>query len=265
MLRFSANLGFLWPDRPLLERIDAAAKAGFRAIEMHWPYDVPAAEVRSRCETHGLALLGINTIRGDVAAGENGLGALAGREEEFQAAVDQSLAFCLAAGGTAIHCMAGVVPPERREEAQAVFVKNLKTASAKAAQGGIMLLLEPLNRFDAPGYFYSTVDEGAAVIEETDCANIKLMFDCYHVGRMGGDVIATLERLLPIIGHVQIAAVPSRAEPDQGTLDYRTVFAALERLAYAGWIGCEYKPAGATDDGLRWTSALGVDLSAPRS
>ncbi len=264
MLRFSANLGFLWPDRPLLDRIDAAAAARFRAIELHWPYDVPAERVRGKCDEHGLVLLGINTVRGDVAAGENGLGALAGREDEFQAAVDQSLAFCRTAGGTAVHCMAGVVPPDGREAARAVFVKNLRAASAKAAQDGITLLLEPLNPHDAPNYFYSTVDEGAAIIAETGCANVQLMFDCYHVGRVGGDVIGTLERLLPIIGHVQIAAVPSRAEPDGGELDYRAVFAALERLPYAGWIGCEYKPAGGTDEGLGWTRALEVDLAATR-
>ena len=264
MLRFSANLGFLWPDRPLLDRIEAAALAGFRAIELHWPYDTPAEHVRVRCAEHGLALLGINTARGDVAAGENGLGALAGREDEFQAAVDQSLAFCLAAGGTAVHCMAGAVAPADRAAARAVLVSNLKAASAKAARAGVTLLLEPLNPFDAPNYFYSTVDEGAAVIAETGCSNIRLMFDCYHVGRVGGDVIATLERLLPIIGHVQIAAVPSRAEPDRGELDYRRVFAALERFPYAGWTGCEYKPAGRTDDGLAWARALDVDLSAAR-
>ena len=265
MLRFSANLGFLWPDLPLLDRIDAAAAAGFRAIELHWPYDVPAKEVRARCDAHGLALLGINTARGDVAAGENGLGALAGREDAFQAAVDQSLAYCQAASGTAVHCMAGVVAPADRAAAREVFVRNLRTASSKADRAGLTLLLEPLNPFDAPNYFYATADEGADIIAETGCGNIRLMFDCYHVGRVGGDVIATLERLLPIIGHVQIAAVPSRAEPDRGDLDYGAVFAALGRLPYEGWTGCEYKPAGGTDDGLTWTRALGVDLSVART
>ena len=262
MVRFSANLGFLWPDRPLLDRIDAAAAAGFRAIELHWPYDVPAGRVRGRCAEHGLALLSVNTARGDAAAGENGLGALPGREEEFQVAVDQSLAFCRAAGATAIHCMAGAVLPGQRDAARAVFVGNLRAASAKATRDGITLLLEPLNPHDAPNYSYSTVDEAAAVIAETGSSCVKLMFDCYHVGRVGDDVIASLKRLLPIIGHVQIAAVPSRAEPDRGDLDYREVFAALDRLSYTGWTGCEYKPAAATDDGLRWASALGVDLSA---
>ena len=263
MLRFSANLGFLWPDRPLLERIDAAAAAGFRAIELHWPYDVTPRQVRDRLDHHGMALLGINTVRGDVAAGENGLGALAGRESEFQASVDQSLDYLRTTGGTALHCMAGAVPSDQRAAAREVFVRNLRTASDKAARDGIILLLEPLNPADAPGYFYSTADEGASIIAEADRTNIKLMFDGYHVGRTGGDVIATLERLLPIIGHVQVAAVPSRAEPDTGTLDHRAVFDALARLPYRGWTGVEYKPAAETDAGLRrWTTALGVDLGA---
>lgn len=264
MLRFSANLGLLWPDRPLLDRIDAAAAAGFRAVEFHWPYDVPVGDVRARLDRHALRLLGVNTVRGDVVAGENGLGALVGREAAFQAAIDQSLAFCRAAGGTAIHCMAGVVPAGRREAARAVFIANLRAASGKAAAQGVTLLLEPLNPHDVPGYFYATADDGAAIVAEAACPNIRLMFDCYHVGRVGQDVVATLERLLPVIGHVQIAAVPSRAEPDCGTLDYGPVFAALERLPYAGWTGCEYSPAGATDAGLRWTGALGVDLSCTR-
>jgi hydroxypyruvate isomerase len=260
MLRFSANLGFLWPDRPLLDRIDAAARAGFKAIELHWPYDVPGEAVRAKCEEHAIALLAVNTVRGNVAAGDFGLGALAGREQEFQAAVDQSIEFSVKAGGTAIHCMAGTVPEAARAGARKTFVTNLRTASAKAERHGLTLLLEPINPFDAPGYFYSTAAEGASIIEEVARANVKLMFDCYHVGRSEGDVIANLERFLPVIGHVQIAAVPNRAEPDQGELDYKAVFAALERLPYKGWTGCEYKPAGSTDEGLRWTSALGVTL-----
>lgn len=262
MLRFSANLGFLWPDRPLLDRIDAAARAGFRAIELHWPYEVAADDVRRRCAAHGLTLLGVNTVRGDVAAGEFGLGALPGREAEFQAAVDQSIAFCVGAGGNAVHCMAGVVPPAGRDRARAVLLDNLRAASAKAEPHGITLLLEPLNPRDAPGYFYSTAAEGAAIVEAAGRANIKLMFDCYHVGSSEGAVIANLERFLPVIGHVQIAAVPSRAEPDGGELDYRAVLAALERLPYAGWTGAEYKPAGSTDEGLRWARTLGVSLAS---
>jgi hydroxypyruvate isomerase len=260
MLRLSANLGFLWPDRPLLDRVDAAAKAGFKAIELHWPYDLPAKEVRIRCELHGLTLLGVNTVRGDVSAGEMGLGALPGRERDFQAAVDQSIRFCIDAGGNAVHCMAGKVDAKDRGRARAVFVQNLRQASVKAVAAGITLLLEPLNPRDAPGYFYSTAAEGCSIIEEAGCSNIKLMFDCYHVGVTEGHVLEKLARFHPVMGHVQIAAVPSRAEPDEGELDYKTVFETLANLGYDGWIGCEYKPRGETDAGLGWMRTLGIAL-----
>jgi 2-dehydrotetronate isomerase len=159
MPRFSANLGFLWPDRPLLQRIDAAARAGFRAIEVHWPYDVPAADVKAACDANGLTPLGLNTIRGDTEKGELGLGALPGREADFAAAIDQSIAYCVEAGFVAVHAMAGVVPAERKDAAKAVFANNLVAAADKAADHGLTILLEPLNPRDAPGYFYSTVEE----------------------------------------------------------------------------------------------------------
>lgn len=260
MPRFSANLGFLWPGRPLLEQIAAAARAGFRAVELHWPYDTPAGAVREACARHGVTLLGINTVRGDVAAGENGLGALPGREAEFQAAVDQSLAFCREAGATSVHCMAGRVPADARAAARATLLDNLRRASDKAEAAGVTLLLEPLNPADAPGYFYSTAYEGAEIIEALGRPNVRLMFDCYHVGRVDDDVIGTMEQLMPVIGHLQVAAVPTRAEPDGGTLDYRPVLEAIDRLGYAGWVGAEYKPAGDTDAGLGWVEALGARL-----
>ena len=164
MLRFSANLGFLWPDRPLLARIDAAARAGFQAIEVHWPYDVPAEDVRRRCQHHGLVALALNTRPGDLDAGEFGLGAVSGREADFAALVDQSIAYCRAAGFSAIHLMAGRVPAERRAEAKTLFAENVAAAAAKAEAHGLTVLLEPLNPRDAPGYLYSTVEEAAEIV-----------------------------------------------------------------------------------------------------
>ncbi len=256
MIRLSANLGFLWPDRPLLQRIDAAAAAGFEAIELHWPYDVPAATVRARCASHGLQLLGLNTVRGDAARGEFGLGAIPGREAEFQASFDQAIQYCLDAGGIAVHCMAGKVEASERKVARDVFIANLRQALEKARKHEIMLLLEPINQRDAPGYFYSTVAEGAAIIAEVGCSNLRLMFDCYHVGVAEGDVLAKLAHTMPMIGHVQVAAVPSRAEPDSGTLDYRSVFSALSEMGYEGWVGAEYKPQGDTTAGLGWIKTM---------
>lgn len=260
MPRFSANLGFLWPDRPLLERIEAAARAGFEAVELHWPYDVPAEAVADACRRNGVQLLGLNTAMGNTAAGEFGIGVLPGREDEFAASVDQAVAYARATGAQSIHVLSGVVPPEQRAQAARVFAANLKAAAARAE--GLTLLLEPINQRDRPGYFYSTIQDAATLIEAVGAPNIRIMFDVYHVGVSEGDVLTRLNRFLPLIGHVQIAAVPSRAEPDEGEIAYPAVFEALDRIGYAGWVGCEYKPRAGTDEGLRWTSALGVSLSS---
>jgi hydroxypyruvate isomerase len=257
-MRFSANLGFLWADRPLLARIDAAARAGFRAVEMHWPYDVPAAEVAANARRNGVTLLGINTAPGDFAAGERGLGAVLGRERDFQATVDQSIEYCRSSGANAIHAMAGNVAAEDRDRARSVFAENLRLAAAKAAIHEITLLLEPLNPNDNPGYFYSTLLEAASLIEELALPNIKLQFDVYHVARSEGDVLAKLEKYWPQVGNVQIAGVPARSEPDDGEIAYPVIFAALDRLKYGGWIGCEYRPRGDTDKGLSWMGRMGV-------
>jgi hydroxypyruvate isomerase len=254
--RIAANLGFLWPDRPLVDRIEAAAGAGFRAIELQFTYYTRAADVRRTCERRGLALLGINTAPGDRARGQFGLGALAGRERDFQATVDESIAWGVEAGARAIHCLAGNVSPAEHDGARAVFERNLREAATKAAQHGLVLLLEPLNPHDNPGYFYSRVDDAAAVIEHLGMEHVRLQFDCYHVGRVEGDVLAELHRHWAIVGHVQIAAVPTRAEPDEGTLDYAPILETLDRLGYAGWVGAEYKPRAGTDAGLGWMRAF---------
>ena len=260
MPRFSANLGFLWPDRPLLARIEAAAGAGFKAIELHFPYDVDAREVRSLCERHGLELLGLNTSPGDTKKGETGLGAIAGREADFQAVVDQAIAYSVAAGGRNIHAMAGIVPPQMQSRATEVFVSNLRTAAAKAKSQNLTLLLEPLNQRSNPGYFYSEIERAADIIERVGALNLRIMFECFHVGVSQGDVLTRLKTFFPLVGHVQIAAVPTRAEPDEGEIAYPAIFDALDELGYAGWIGCEYKPRAGTDEGLGWLKKLNVTL-----
>ena len=260
MIRFSANLGFLWPDRPLLDRIAAAGRAGFKAVELHFPYDVPAAETKAACAKAGVRLLGINTAIDTRPGGHLGLGAVPGREADFAALIDQSIAYQVAAGGTAIHAMAGIVPDDERAAGTETLVANLALASHKAAAHGLTLLLEALNPNDNPGYFYSTVEPAIAVIERAAAPNLKLMFDAYHVGRAEGDVIARLRKFWPHVGHVQIAAVPSRAEPDEGELNFPAIFAVLEELGYGGWIGAEYRPRGDTDAGLAWVTRLGVAL-----
>jgi hydroxypyruvate isomerase len=255
-MRFSANLGLLWPDRPLLQRIEAAARAGFRAVELHWPYDVPASEVAAAVRRTGVALLGINTSPGNFAAGERGLGAVPGREQDFQASVDQAIDYCRISGAKAIHAMAGNVPTGDHVRARGIFATNVRLAAGKAVEHGLTVLLEPLNPNDNPGYFYSTVAEAVNLIEELALPNVKLQFDVYHVARAEGDVLTKLNKYRAHIGNVQIAGVPARCEPDEGEIAYPAIFAVLEKLKYDGWIGCEYKPRGDTDAGLSWMDRM---------
>ncbi len=260
MIRFSANLGFLWPDRPLLERIAAAGRAGFKAVELHFPYDTPAAATKAACAEAEVKLLGINTNIDTRPDGHLGLAAVPGREADFAALIDQSIAYAVEAEGTAVHVMAGRVAEADRAAGTETLVNNLRLAAEKAAPHGLTILIEPLNPYDNPGYFYSTIEPAVAVIEAVGASNLKLMFDAYHVGRAQGDVIARLRRVWDHVGHVQIAAVPSRAEPDEGELNFPAIFAVLEELGYNGWIGVEYKPRDDTGAGLAWVQKLGVAL-----
>lgn len=248
---FSANLGFLWADLPLPEAIRAAARAGFDAVECHWPYAVPAAEVRQALDETGLAMLGINTRRG--GAGENGLAALPGREPEARAAIDEALAYAVEIGCGSVHVMAGIAAGEA---AEATFHANLTHACENAAQLGLTVLIEPLNPHDAPGYFLNDADQAARIIGKIGHPALKLMFDCYHLQICGGDLLRRFERLLPLIGHVQIASVPDRGAPDHGELDCAEVLGGIGALGWARPIGAEYRPAGATDATLGWLPVL---------
>jgi hydroxypyruvate isomerase len=248
-MKFSANLGFLWADRPLPDAIRAAKAAGFDAVECHWPYDTPAEEVTRALVETGLPLLGLNTVRGN--PGENGLCALPGREAEARAAIDQAVAYARETHCGAIHVMAGFA---EGPEAHATFLDALRYARAEAPDE-ITLLIEPLNRHDAPGYFLKTTDQAVAILTELDLPGVKLMFDCYHVGRTEGDVTTRLAALLPRIGHVQFASVPDRGAPDHGELNYRFVFEAIAAMGWARPLGAEYKPQGPTDETLGWMTA----------
>lgn len=260
MIRFSANLGFLWPDRPLLERIAAAGRAGFKAVELHFPYDTPATETKAACAEAGVKLLGINTNVDPRPGGHLGLAAVPGREADAAALIEQSIAYAKDAGGTAVHVMAGRVAEAERTAGTETLVANLTHAARLAAAHGLTVLVEPLNTHDNPGYFYSTIEPAIEIIERVAAPNLKLMFDAYHVGRAQGDVLTRLHKVWDHVGHVQIAAVPSRAEPDEGELNFPAIFRALEELGYDGWIGAEYRPRGDTNTGLSWVKTLGVSL-----
>ena len=246
-MKFSANLGFLWTDRPLPDAIRAAKAAGFDAVECHWPYETPVEDVKAALAETGLPMLGLNTVRGDVAGGENGLAALPGREADARAAIDQAIAYARAIGCGAVHVMAGFSGGPR---ARATFAENLSYACAQAPD--LTILIEPLNHYDAPGYALPTAEDAASLIHELKLPNLKLMFDCYHCQIMGGDVLRRFDRFGDIIGHVQIAAVPDRAAPDHGELDYTWL---LPHLSWDAPIGAEYKPVGPTDATLGWMQA----------
>jgi 2-dehydrotetronate isomerase len=260
MPRFAANLGYLFTERPLIERIGAAAAAGFKAVELQFPYDVPASAVRAELERHGLTQLGINTVVG--RQGESGLAALPGRERDWEASFRQALDYVTAIGGSAIHCMAGIVPPEQRPAAETVFLRNLAKAAEAAARHNITLLIEPINPRDRPDYFLNRAEHAADIIAKIGAPNVRIQFDFYHAQILGGDLIRRFEKHFPVIGHVQIAAVPSRAEPDEGEINYRALFEAIDRAGYKGWVGCEYRPRTHTEEGLGWAKAYGV---APQS
>jgi hydroxypyruvate isomerase len=252
-MKFSANLGFLWADLALPDAIRAAARAGFDAVECHWPYDVPAGEVTAALNDAGVPMLGLNTRRGDVAAGENGLAALPGRKSEARAAIDQAVTYASAVGAGNVHVMAGVA---QGAEAEAMFLENLGYACEIAAANGITILIEPLNHTDAPGYFLQMTGQAEALIARVGAKNLKLMFDCYHVHLMEGDVMQRLERLMPVIGHIQFASTPDRGAPDHGDLNYDRVFRRIAALGYDAPLGAEYKPGGPTEDSLGWMKAM---------
>lgn len=249
-MRISANLGFLYTGRPLPEAIRAAKDDGFDAVEMHWPYDTDPGAVAATLAETGLPLLSVNTPRGDVAAGENGLCALPGRGAAARAAIDRAVDWATAAGARAVHLMAGRVEPS--DAADAAFRDSIAHAADRAAARGLMLLVEPLNPHDAPGYYLRGLAQARAIRAATGGA-VHVMFDCYHLARMGEDLLPAYAADPASVGHVQFAAVPDRAEPDHGAVDYAALLPALMRAGHAGWFGAEYRPATGS---MAWMAAL---------
>ena len=253
MNRFSANLGFLWTDRPLALAIDAAARAGFDAVECHQPYDSPPTEIAGALEATGLAMIALNTRRGDADAGENGLAALAGRQVEAREAIDEAINYARAIGAGAVHVMAGCAQGDAALE---TYLGNLDFACSRAAPHGIAILIEALNGHDAPGYFLGTTEQARRIMLRLEHDNLRLMFDCYHVARSEGDVVGRLAALMPRIGHIQFAGVPHRGAPDQGDVDYVSVLKAARELGWRKPFGAEYRPDGDTDASLGWMRRL---------
>ncbi|HEX2531025.1 MAG TPA: 2-oxo-tetronate isomerase [Burkholderiaceae bacterium] len=257
MPKFAANLTLMFNEVPFLQRIDAAARAGFKAVEFQFPYDHAASEIAERLKRSELENVMFNMPPGDWTAGARGTAALPGYETQFRAGVAQAIRYAKALGTPRLHAMAGLLPKDGDAAAyRATYVDNLRYACAEAALYGITILVEPINTRDIPGYFLNTQAEAHAIREEVGATNLKVQMDFYHVQITEGDIATKLQRYLPHIGHIQIAGVPERHEPDTGEINYRYLFGLLDRLGYGGWIGCEYRPAKGTEEGLGWMKTL---------
>jgi hydroxypyruvate isomerase len=258
MPRFAANLSFLFTELPFLDRYEAAAKAGFKAVEAFSVYDQPAVEVAARLKANGLQQILFNLPAGDAATAGRGLAALRGREADFEASARKGLEYAKALGTPQVHCMAGLVTQGANRK---TFVNNLRSCARMFASEGINVIVEPLNLRDNPGYFLSTLEEARSIIYEVGEKNLGLQFDLYHRAIMGGDVAMAIREYKDIAWHYQCANPPDRAEPDDGEQNYSFLFKEVDASGYKGWIGCEYRPRNGTLAGLaRWPKTCGVTI-----
>ncbi|MBN9581636.1 MAG: hydroxypyruvate isomerase family protein [Afipia sp.] len=251
MPRFAANLSMMFNEVPFLDRFDAAAKAGFSAVEFLFPYEHAAEEIGERLHRNGLTQALFNLYPGDWSKGERGFAALPDRFADVQASVKQALPYAKATGVKRLHLMAGIA---KRSDPQAVdaFCRSVVWTAQTLGQEGIDVMLEPINPRDVPGYFLNDFDFAAGVIQDLNLPNLQLQFDIYHRQIVHGDVTMALRKMMPMIGHIQIASVPSRNEPAGEELNYPFLFDELDRLGYDGFVGCEYRPKGDTAEGLGW-------------
>ena len=257
MPKFAANLTMLFTERPFLERFEAARNAGFSAVEFLFPYAWPAEEIKALLDQHQLQLVLHNLPAGDWDAGERGIACHPQRVNEFREGVAKAIGYAKALGVKQLNCLVGKVPegadPQQVEQ---TVVDNLRFAAEELKRHGIRLLIEPINTFDIPGFYLHHTHQAVALIEQVGSDNLFVQYDIYHMQRMEGEIAATLLRQLSKIGHVQLADNPGRNEPGTGELNYRFLFQHLDAIGYDGWIGCEYKPAARTEEGLGWIKTL---------
>ncbi|QNK31197.1 HPr family phosphocarrier protein [Serratia sp. JUb9] len=253
MPKFAANLSMMFTELPFLDRFAAAADAGFKAVEFLFPYDYPAEQLAEQLRQHGLQQVLFNTAPGDAAAGEWGLAALPGREAEARADIDCALEYALALGCPNVHVMAGVVPAGADPAAyRTAFIDNLRYAADAFAPHGVNVMIEALSPQVKPNYLFSSQHQAAVLQAQVDRPNLFIQFDFFHAQLVDGNISGLMQALAGRYGHIQIAGVPDRHEPDSGELNYPWLFEQLDRLGYGGWIGCEYQPRAATDAGLAW-------------
>jgi hydroxypyruvate isomerase len=256
MPKLAANLSMMFTEHEFLDRFEAAAKAGFSAVEYLFPYDHPKEEILERLKRYGLEQAQFNLPPGNWDAGERGLAILPDRVSEFREGVARAIDYAQALGCKRLHAMAGVAPsgvhPARLRE---IYVQNLKFAAEATAKAGITVLIEPINSRDVPGYYLVTSTQALAVIGAVGAANLRLQYDIYHAQIMEGDIAHTLERNLGVIGHIQIADTPGRHEPGTGEINYDFLLGFMDKVGYVGWVGCEYRPLNGTLAGLGWAGS----------
>jgi hydroxypyruvate isomerase len=253
MPQFAANLTMMFPEVPFLERFEAAAQAGFKAVEFQFPYAFEAQDIKRRLDDNDLVALLHNFPAGDWGAGERGLACLPARVEEFRAGVAKAIGYATTLGVTRLNCLSGIAPAN--EDADRVWntlTDNLRYAADETAKAGIRVMVEACNRYDIPGFLPNTSSMAMRAIDDAGASNLWLQYDIYHMQRSEGELASTIERLLPRIGHVQIADNPGRHQPGTGEINFPFLFATLDRLGYDGWVAGEYNPEGSTIGGLSW-------------
>jgi hydroxypyruvate isomerase len=257
MPKFAANLTMLFTEEPFIDRFEAAARAGFKAVEFLFPYAHTAQQVRNAALEAGVQIVLHNLPAGDWDAGERGIACLPERVAEFRDGVAQAIDYAKTLGVTQLNCLAGKAPAGADPAVlHATLIDNLRYAAGQLGRHGIRLLIEPINTFDIPGFYLNRTQQAIDLIDAVGSDNLFLQYDIYHMQRMEGELAATLQKHLPRIAHVQLADNPGRHEPGTGEINYRFLFAHLDRIGYGGWIGCEYKPKTTTTAGLGWLAAV---------
>ena len=253
MPKLAANVSLLFPELDFLDRFAAAARAGFRFVEYQFPYAWPAQEVARRAREAGVQVVLHNLPGGDMAKGERGIACLPGRAAEFREGVERAIEYAKAVSCPRLNCIAGLGPQDEAHFAQ--LVENVRYAARRLGEVGVQLMIEPINTRTVPGFFLTGSAQAIDVLNAAGEGNALLQYDLFHMQIMEGDLARTIERLLPRIGHMQLADVPDRHEPGSGEINFDFLLARIDALGYAGWMGCEYNPRGDTVEGLKWARA----------
>ena len=257
MPRFAANLTMLFNELPFMERFEAAAEAGFKGVEYLFPYAFDKNALAERLDRHGLTQVLHNLPAGNWEGGERGIACHPDRVGEFQEGVGRAIEYATTLGCTQINCLAGIAPAGVAEDKlRATFIDNLGFAAGKLKEAGIRLLIEPINTYDIPGFYLSRTAQAVDIIDAVGSDNLFVQYDIYHAQRMEGELANTISKYLPRIAHIQLADNPGRNEPGTGEINYPWLFRHIDKAGYQGWIGCEYKPAAGTREGLGWIKAL---------